>query len=180
MNTHDLEFRISQYLDDTLPARLSAELEQEMIADEVTRALLAEYRQVDQYIKAAAGSLPAVDYDALSARISGAVAEIDAEPEVLYSFKWVRRAVGVAVAACVTIGVGMWMSSSMETAGRQVVRVELPKAQMISEPMVTQISVGPGAHAQSAIGIEEALVTRPTKLLIASAAPATDGGSLPY
>jgi anti-sigma factor RsiW len=179
MIQNDLEFRISQYLDGTLPARETRELEQRLTTDLAARALLEEYRQVDALLKSVP-PVPAVDYDQLSARISDAVAAVDAEPEVLYSFKWVKRVVGVAVAACVTVGFGVWMHGSMGGANRAVVQVELPRAEMAEAPAVAEISIGPSTQARSLITIEEAIVTKPTKLVIASASPAGQDNASPY
>lgn len=179
MISNDLEFRISQYVDGTLSPHDAVELEKRLAGDAAARALLGEYRQIDRLLKSAP-PLPEVDYDALAARIGDAVSACDEAPEVLYSFKWVKRVVGVAVAACLTLGVGIWMSRSMEGAGRAVVQVELLRAEAAAAPAVAQVSIGPAAHARAAISVEEALVTKPTKLVIASASPSGQDSTLPY
>ena len=176
---NDLEFRISQYVDGTLAARETAELEKRLATDAAARALLEEYRQVDRLLHKLP-PVPQVDYDALAARIGDAVAAVDAEPEVLFSFAVVKRVIGVAVAACLTVGVGVWMHSSMGTAGRAVVQVELPRAERAEAPAVTHVSIGPGPMARSSKGVEEALVARSSKLVIASATPPVQDNTPPY
>ncbi len=141
MMNSDLEFRLSEYLDGTLGARESAQLEQRLLTDRAARELLGEYQRLDAMLKTLP-AVPEVDFDALSARIAGAVDEIEAEPQVIYSFKWVRQVAGVAVAACVTLGVGLWMSRSMTPPSRSLVQVQLPQAEVAAEPAVAQVSIG--------------------------------------
>ncbi len=178
---NDLEFRISQYIDGTLAAREKAELEQRLAVDVTARALLEEYRQVDRLLKSAP-PVPEVDYDALTARIGDAVAACDAEPQVLFSFKWVKRVVGVAVAACLTVGVSVWMSRSVSHGNRAMVQVELLRAEASDAPAIAEVRIGPSPSADSRVpkGIEEALVAQPTKLVIASGAAPAHDSSLPY
>jgi negative regulator of sigma E activity len=77
MNAEELEFAITQYLDGTLPPAQVAELEAKLPEDSAARALLEEYRSLNQTLKAQA-PLPAIEWNKLAAHLSKAVAE-DAE-----------------------------------------------------------------------------------------------------
>ncbi|MCC6240530.1 MAG: hypothetical protein IT448_09560 [Phycisphaerales bacterium] len=178
MISKDLEFRISQYIDDDLPSSQQAELRQWLETDSAAAVALEQYQKLNRLLKNV-GPVPEVDYSALSARISDAVSACDAQPQILYSFKWVKQAVSVAVAACVVIAAGVWMSSSMSRSSRTLVQVELPRAETTAAPAVAQIHIGPSANSSS-FNTNEAMVVKSTKLVIASVSGNGHDSSLPY
>jgi hypothetical protein len=59
---------------------------------------------------------------------------------------------------------------------------QLPRAQVAEAPAVAQIRIGPApaVTSRASITIEEAIVTKPTKLVIASANPARQQSTSPY
>jgi hypothetical protein len=80
MTRDELEFSVSQYLDGTLPAAAHVALEARLAGgDAEARAVLAEYRQLDNGLKSipAADPLPVIHWDRLAGQISQAVAAQD-------------------------------------------------------------------------------------------------------
>ena len=179
----DLEFRISQYIDGTLDDAQRRALEIETARDPAAAELLAQYRQIDDALKTSL-PLPNVDYDALAARISDAIDAQD-RPHVLYSFKWVRHAVSVAVAACILLVGGLWLRSSglFESADSNgvLVRVTGPQSESTFAEPIQVIHIGPSPGiAGGPSPATEALVARPSTLVIASASLAPEDNALPY
>src|SRR5215217_7013902 len=113
MIDEQLEFRISQYADGTLPAAEVAALEMTLASDADARALLDEYRALDASLKRDL-PLPEIKWDRLAEHLSGAVAEEDRATTSLPITRgggafW--RGVGFAVAAMVLIvtSLALWM-----------------------------------------------------------------------
>lgn len=182
MTRDELEFRISEYLDGTLLDEDRAALEQRFAVDADARQLLEEYRRVNQILHEAL-PLPAINYDALATRISDAVArEAEADrPHVLFSFKWARRVAGIAVAACVLIAGSLWMHHGHKSG--RITLVEVVGPEVASAQPVEEIQIGPSAAIaeRAPLGVQEAIVTKPQRLIIASAARQSIGvDSLPY
>jgi negative regulator of sigma E activity len=73
MNAEELEFAITQYLDGTLPPAHIAELEAKLAEDDAARALLEEYRTLNEALRAQA-ALPPIAWDELATHLSQAVA----------------------------------------------------------------------------------------------------------
>src|SRR5438105_19050 len=76
MDREQLEFRISQYVDGTLPAAEVAALEAVLAADAEARAVLEDFRKLDAAMKDQA-RLPQIYWDRLAAHLSDAVARQD-------------------------------------------------------------------------------------------------------
>src|SRR3954464_15255575 len=74
MMNEELEFRIAQYADGTLPARERAALEAELQENADARAMLAEYRALDAALKGNE-DVPRVQWDRLASRIDAVVSE---------------------------------------------------------------------------------------------------------
>jgi len=183
MLQEDLEFRISQYIDGTLDDTQRRALEREVEQNPNAAQLLAQYRQLDRYLKTAL-PLPDVNYDALASRISDAIDEAD-RPPVLYSFKWVRRAVSIAVAACIVLAGGLWiyfngLPRSIGSNG-VIVQVIGPQSEAAYGDPVQVIQIGPSAYAAAGPSpAAEALIAKPSRLVIASAADPVQDTVLPY
>jgi anti-sigma factor RsiW len=114
MTRDELEFSLSQYLDGTLPPAERVALEARLAADAEARAVLAEYRQLDEGLKSipAADPLPGVHWDRFADQISHAVAaqdDADAERQAATyrigagSRRWRSWLGGLAVAASVLV-----------------------------------------------------------------------------
>jgi anti-sigma factor RsiW len=194
MTRDELEFAISQYLDGSLAEADQSALEQRLATDAVTRALLAQYRAVDALLRT--GGAPAIDHDALAARITAAVAA-QPEPAQSYRLHWARAALTLALAACVVIAVGVGIrrlqAPPAPTGGlavgpqrrepRQIVVVDTVHRATPSTAPVAVVSVGPSAAPEDRPALaryHEDLISRPSQVIIArSGYPAPDGGLLP-
>jgi negative regulator of sigma E activity len=190
MTRDELEFAISQYLDGNLAEAEESALEARLASDADARALLAEYRTLDRALRAAPP--PALDWDALSTRISAAVAEQD-EPAQSYRLHWVRTASALALAACVVLAVGVGIRRLQAPGGsrfvnkqpvpRQIVVVDTTRRAVPSTAPVAVVSVGPSAAPQDSAALaryHEDLLSRPSQVIIArSGYPAQDGSVLP-
>ena len=197
MTRDELEFQISQYLDGTLGEADRSALEGRLASDAEARALLDEYRRVDVALKAA--PLPAVDWDALSARISGAVAEQQDEPATTYRIGFFRTIAGLAVAACVLAAVGLGirlmqparLGNGTGTAGvttnktpKEIIVVDAgPAVPQASPQPIEAIVVGPSNTLQERsgfAGFHEDIISRPSQVYIARSGQALhDGAFLP-
>lgn len=183
MLKEDLEFRISQYIDGTLDDTQRRALERELEQDSNAAQLLGQYRQIDNYLKSAL-PLPQVDYDALANRISDAIDQAD-RPHVLYSFKWVRRAASIAVAACIILAAGIWIYTNglIPSNGNNsvIVQVTGPQSEAAFADPIQVIQIGPSAVAAAGPSpASEVLVAKPSRLVIASAADPEQDTVLPY
>jgi anti-sigma factor RsiW len=198
MTRDELEYAISQYLDGTLAEADESALDERLAADESARALLSDYRSLDRTLRAA--PMPTFDFDALSSRISAAVAEQD-EPAQSYRLHWVRTAASLALAACVVIaagvgirrlqhpatpGGGQMAQTNPQPEARQIVVVDATARPSPSDAPVAVVSVGPSAAMQDrpALAYHEDLLSRPSQVIIARSASAvqdapTQDGPLP-
>lgn len=198
MTRDELEFSISQYLDGTLAAGAAAALEQMLATDASARALLAEYQQLDQVLRAAPA--PEVDHDAFHARLTATLAH-QPDPVQSYKLPWVRTATRLAIAACVVVaaGVGIRMVQSDRPTTTVDVRPTVPaprpepkqifvidtapRVAPSTAPTALVVNVGPSAVPQdrpSFARYQEDLVSRPSQVIIArSGSVAQDGSFLP-
>ena len=201
MNSTELEYAISQYVDGTLPPAERAALEEALAGDPVARATLAEYEALQAALKTALPAPADIDYDALGARISAAVAQEKETPVRHYAMPWVgqsRRALAVAASVLLAIGVGIVSFSVLRNqpnievtiptpsggnggAAMPTVVVVGPQAEAAAVPAVEQISVGPSDQLASNWTSGQAVVSRPPRVLIYSALdPAQDTRLLSY
>lgn len=103
MDTNDLEFSITQYLDGDLPPSEQASLEARLKEDPQAQAMFVEHRRLTGALKAM--PLPSVRWDALADSISKAVDAAHEEQEAR-SYRmptWIRAAIPLALAASVLI-----------------------------------------------------------------------------
>jgi anti-sigma factor RsiW len=199
MTRDELEFQISQYLDGTLGGAEESALEARLAADADARALLDEYRRLDVVLKAA--PVPAVDWDALSGQICGAVAEQEQEPAQTYRIGAYRTMTGLALAACLLIGLGFGIrllqrSPMNQTGGVAAVKpskapVEIvvvdatpaPAAPAASAEPIVGIAVGPSTSLQDRpgfAGFHDDIISRPSQVFIARGGePVHDATFLP-
>jgi negative regulator of sigma E activity len=192
MTRDELEFAISQYLDGNLAEAEESALEARLASDADARALLAEYRSLDRVLRAAPP--PTVDWDALSGRVSKAVAR-EAEPAQSYRLHWVRTAAALALAACVVVAVSIGIrrlqgpdsrlqfGENTQPATKQIVVIDTARRAAPSTAPVAIVSVGPPAAAPDRAALaryHEDLISRPSQVIIArSGQPAQDGSWLP-
>jgi anti-sigma factor RsiW len=174
MDREQLEFRISQYADGTLPAAEVAALEATLASDAQARALLEDFRKVDAALKTTELPLPTVNWDRLAEHISSAVADEDrATTSVPIRAWWIRR---VAMAAAVLIVVGsviFWPKrAGHEVASNPpavaIVQVSGPEAPSAA-PVAEITLAAPAAIApQENYRIAEDIIYRPPRVVIAS------------
>ena len=175
MTRDELEFSISQYLDGTLVDAERAALDVRLGHDAEARALLDEYRRFDALLKAAAGPLPAVNWDGLAGRISGAIDEAadrrDQEEQErqdrAYRIgtgagwgqvgRWAAMAASVAVAF--GVGYGLFKSGGTEPTRNgsdpmQIVVVTPRAAEPESIRIVSNTSTRPDAAPDGAAAVQ--------------------------
>jgi hypothetical protein len=195
-----LEFRIAQYADGTLPAEDVAALEQALAADADARAMLDEYRRLDATLKRH-DPLPAINWEKLADRLSDAVAE---EDRATITISWPLRHWGkIALAASVAIVAGVFAITQLKSnqpvsnvaispggvtpntntnVAVAIVEVSGPSIPAASQPAVAQIEISPSPWArQTNFGVAEQVVYRPPRVLIASGqVDRQDTGRLPF
>ena len=182
MDREQLEFRISQYVDGTLPAAEAAALEETLASDAEARALLDDFRKLHSAM-AREAALPAVKWDRLAEHLSRAVAEEDRAtrsipmptPAAAPAHTWWRH---VAVAAAVLIAIGTLVLWPRRTGHDQIasrptqptVLVELAGPQVSKQPAVVEISMASSAAPAQQAGyrIAEDIIYRPPRVVIAS------------
>jgi anti-sigma factor RsiW len=204
MTRDELEFHISQYLDGTLVEPEQSSLEARLAEDADARALLDEYRRLDVALKAA--PVPAVNWDALSAQICGAVADQQEEPAGTYRIGFFRTMAGLAVAASVLVGMGFGIRMVQQSqttdpvgtgTGMVAVNTNVPRepveivvvdaggavAPEASTKPVEVIAVGPSPAAEGApvfAGYHDDIISRPSRVFVARGTqPVHDGAFLP-
>src|SRR5690349_17255631 len=101
MNSEQLEFQISQYVDGTLPAAEAAALEAVIASDADARTVLEDFRRLDVAMKNQA-PLPPINWDRLAAHLSDAVAREDQATTSIPIRNWWRP---VAIAAAMLIAI---------------------------------------------------------------------------
>ncbi len=86
MSNEQLEFLISQYLDGMLPDAERSALERRLGDDPEARALLDEYRSIDQTVGTCATPLPQLRWDVVAEKISQALVRTDADERLLAEY----------------------------------------------------------------------------------------------
>ncbi|MGE5609819.1 MAG: anti-sigma factor family protein [Bacillota bacterium] len=100
------ELALTQYMDAELNFIDRAAMEERLKTDSASRQVLDEYRTLDRLVKQA-WPMPQVNWDRFSEHLSESVGE--AAQQARYSLVWTRAraAMGVAVAACVFVAIGL-------------------------------------------------------------------------
>jgi anti-sigma factor RsiW len=188
MTRDQLEFAISQYIDGTLPPLETTALEERLATDAEARALLAEYRQLDDALETSLAGVPAVAWDRFAQHLSDAVAQ-EEPPLRHYSLVAWRRAAAVALAACVALVCGIAflsyrVGSSDATAqglsgAQPVVLVIGPQVEQAPQTQtVAQVAVGPAPTMTDSWRYAETIISRPAVVMIDRASrPAQDSDS---
>jgi anti-sigma factor RsiW len=172
MVDEQLEFRLSQYLDGTLPTEAAAALFDELARNPEAVATLDEYRKLDVLMTAKPA---AVRWDALAEQIS---AHIDEAQQSRMRIGIFTRPLRVAMAAAVllAIGFGSWMMHEPEiiTAGRDhkpeaFAKIQGPAAEVAAGLAVADIQIGGPELSQGANADDYfAEFTRPQRVIIAT------------
>jgi anti-sigma factor RsiW len=196
MTNDQLEFSISQYLDGNLPADEEAALVERLATDPAARELFAEYEKLNTVVKTAM-PLPAVDWHSFSQQVSSAVEREDAPVRTLkLPFSWIGSTIAVAACAAIAFGVFFMTRTHEHGVGNTNIAVGPPIQQPLgnitvtgpgieqaTQPAVAQITItAPPSMAQGRDWrYAEEIVTRPSRVIIASSAEAAqDSPSTPY
>lgn len=203
MISEELEFRISQYADGSLPADEKAALEATLASDAEAQTMLESYRQIDVAMKRELG-LPAMNWDRLASHLSDAVAAEESRLEQSsYSIRLFTYG-RIAVAAMVLLAVGSvtWMTihRTSNTPGPGTIAVNVqnptaipsnavaiaevsgPSAEVAMQPGVEEVAIGPAPQSPTvSYAASEDLVYRTPRVLIASTyVKRQDSASLPF
>ena len=193
MIDEQIEFRISQYAEGTLPAAEIAALEATLASDADVRALLEEYRALDVVLKRDL-PLPDVKWDRLADHLSRAVAEEDQATTTYVmtrAARWGRIAVAVAAIVLIATSIALWMrpkplveivtNQQPQPTGVVLVEVFGPAAEAATQPIAIEIAIGPDSAQDENFHLAEGIIYRPSRLTIASGEqPVQDNSRLPY
>ena len=167
MSREQLEFRISQYVDNTLSADDRAALEAELKRDAAARDLLSQYRGLNDLLRAQL-VVPELNWEKLGDHISAAVAEEEI-PSRRMRIGW---GAGLALAASVLIAIGIGIAVFVKgttpvapTAPAGVAKIEGPSAEPATQPALVRIDVGPGTDvAEAQYQLSEGIVYQPSSV----------------
>jgi negative regulator of sigma E activity len=187
----ELEYIISQYLDGTLPPLEASRVEEILATDAQARAIHAEYQRLNQSLRSL--PKPQMDWGQLAATISAKTAEEDV-PMVSYriGFHRVLKVTAMAAMILLVVGIGVqfYRQSTRKTPPNETavaitnpgIQVSGPTIEIGPAPAVAVISIGPApGFADASIHSSEALLSRPTRVVIASGVQqGQDSGELPY
>jgi anti-sigma factor RsiW len=149
-----LELAILQDLDGELPDEQRGDLERRLAAEPAARRLLQQHRALDVILKHA-WPLPHVDYDRLQELISRSIA--DSAVGWRYSIPWLlSRAVPIAAAAVLLIGIGVAFFASLNRPGSE------------GQARVIRVVAESQVQAPLAAVREDAIVIGPSEDLIES------------
>jgi negative regulator of sigma E activity len=193
MLTEQLEFRISQYVDGTLPAAEAAALEQTLASDLDARALLEDYRKLDAALQREL-PVPQMNWDRLAQHISAVVAQEEVaanDANRSYRIAWPMWG-RVAIAAMVVIAVALAaflhlrprptdLVKTDPTPAPPVILVTGPAPEQGVGPVVEVVSIQPSPLARNRYHPVEDVVYRAPRVVIASGqSERQDTGRLPF
>jgi anti-sigma factor RsiW len=192
MDREQLEFRICQYLDGTLPAGDRAALEQTLAADADAQAMLAQHRRLQQQLNRHLAT-PELNWDRLAEHLSASVAEAAAadvrgsQPislPVRFGWRqpwgWLSAAASVLLAATVTLLVARHARHAvaplpLEMANRPSSIVIVPQPEPPAGSPVEQITIGPSPALAAQGGdwrYAQGVVAAPSRAVVVSRADA--------
>jgi len=163
MSLEDLQYLISQYVDDVLPPLERQQVEAMLSRDPQARAICEEYRDLNAQLKNA--PLPVIDFDVLSASLRERIAGEVIEQPVLRLTSWSRGFGRLAIAASVllAVGVGAFMLLRNDPAASTKVEVAIvpsslpgsiditgPEVELATTAGIIEVSIGPGTQTQAA------------------------------
>lgn len=206
MTRDELEFSISQYHDGSLPPLETRAVEELLATSPQAREILAEYQRLDTVVKAAP-AVPSLDWDRLHAHLSQAIAEVpDDQAPAVRTYKiglaWTRY-IGAAAAVAAAIAIVAFVTlrgTEKPSRGTIDIAVGAPASHDTilitanngagggstpapntnpSDIATAQISVGPSPQvAGMTWGIDDGVLQRPARVVIAGdASPAQDGSN---
>src|SRR5690242_9420042 len=137
MNQEQLEFQISQYVDNTLSAQERAALETDLEGNEEGRKLLEEYRALNDVLRREM-PVPAVNWDRFAEHLSGVVAEEEIPGRRLVIGWGTRLALAASVLIAVGVGVAVYLKGTSGPvnpgAPSIVAKVQGPSAEPATQP----------------------------------------------
>jgi anti-sigma factor RsiW len=191
LTADQLEFAISQYVDGTLPSLELAALEERLATDPAARELFGEYQRLDSVVKTALPE-PEVDWAAFQTQLNSRLAEVEA-PVKHYRLSFGRVGWAVAAAASILIAIGVAIpllrnaghDGHVTTTGGSsavaVAEVVGPRAEPSTQPAIAQVEIGaPPNMADAGWQSYEALIERPSRVVIAGAESVPDTENAPY
>ena len=189
MRPDELEFSISQYLDGTLPPLEAARVEELLATDVDARAIFAEYQHLNDSLRA----LPKaqVDFDALAMGISNSLAGEEAPiRHYRIGFRSVLGISAIAATLFVVIGTAFMLLKAGRSEVNQpevtlakvdppTIEISGPTIQLAAAPVIV---IGPPVNGvDTSWHSHEAVVSGPTRVIIASGTPAgQDSSDQPY
>lgn len=182
-----IEFELSQYLDGTLSSDERAAIELRLASDSEARAVLNQFRRLDESLRATPPAIPNLNWDLISDQISNSIDRHEREslltPAARAPSRWRDSVRHLALAAALAIASGVavfvyYHSNQSNAGGGQgesvtVAVAEGPKVEVAPGPSSTVVgSVGPASPAAvDDARIAESIVTRPSRVVwIASGA----------
>ncbi len=186
MIDEQFEFRLSQYLDGTLPVDEAAAFFEELSKSPAALAMLDEYRRLDLLLKAQPTT--EINWTGLAEDISG---QIDEASRVKMRIGFFASPLRMAAAACVLLAVGIagWIALRSNPGGgitprTAVAKITGPTAEVATAPAVSQIEIGPAptvAINQTATYHYAELSPQAARVIIASGVDVRqDERTLPY
>ena len=188
----ELEFAISQYIDGMLGQLEQAALEEILASDKSARAMLAEYRRLNEALRTKL-SQPQVDFELFSKNISDALGKAEA-PVKHYRPSFTGYAKIISVAASIVIAISVITKLVMnretptgstpitianKTSSNVPPDVAGPSVATVSGVESSDISIGAPPGFASAGFADQAVITRTPQLVIESSAlPVQD--NMPY
>lgn len=175
-----LEFEISQYLDGTLSADERNAVEAHLASDLDARAMLAQFRRVDEALRATPPAIPNLEWERVADLIANNIDREEREgllmPAARTPSRWRDNVRHLALAAALAIasGVGVFVYQHANRAivpsanqGTQLAVAEGPKIEMSPGPSVAVVgSIGPTSSAAiDEVRLAENIVTRPSRVV---------------
>jgi anti-sigma factor RsiW len=165
MNSEELEFAISQYLDGNLPPGQAPALEELLRTDPAAQGILNQYKKLNDAVRASSPTLPQVKWDRLAMHLSQTIA--DHSKPVVYRISFYRPAVRFALAASVLLAIGFFWprtpaSQTPEVSAPSELVVLGPQPEPATGPMELDVTVGqpPAPEVASAYTTDSLVVQR--------------------
>ena len=189
------EFEIAQLADGTLQADRVESVRARILGSNEARSLLESYEKMHGGFRGLP-SLPAIDWNRFTMHVGSHLDASDRDIPASYPMVWLKRAAGLAAAACVLIGAGVAIrmhtpiaKSSNAGSVRGQIAVAGPAIEAPAGQMIQQITIGPSV-AVAAAGDnlqygDAGVVVQPSRVVIASAVDAAqdsaqDSNATPY
>ena len=137
MTPRDLEFSIAQYADGTLPAEERAALQALLATDERAQATLDAYRRLDAAMAAVRrDAVPAVRWDGLTARISGAVSALPVP------------AAAAEISEQLEFAVAQYAAGSLPASERGALQAQMAENPALADLLIAYQSIDAGLRGQ--------------------------------